>query len=144
MNANEYLRGYLKAIDLEENVKSEHVIANVTSEDFEEKNETIRKLIVHLDDARKVVCNQERTSVLSRAFGKNTDLWIGQKIFVSRGQTTYGGKPTACITFEAILAPRIAASQPKGRSRATIESGKKAPPSGIDLSDPIPFMHEWR
>ena len=61
MNANEYLRGYLKAIDLEENVKSEHVIANVTSEDFEEKNETIRKLIVHLDDARKVVCNQERT-----------------------------------------------------------------------------------
>ena len=102
MNANEYLRGYLKAIDLEENVKSEHVIANVTSEDFEEKNETIRKLIVHLDDARKVVCNQERTSVLSRAFGKNTDLWIGQKIFVSRGQTTYGGKPTACITFEAI------------------------------------------
>jgi hypothetical protein len=79
MNANEYLRGYLKAIDLDENVKSEHVIANVTSEDFEEKNETIRKLIVHLDDARKVVCNQERTSVLSRAFGKNTDLWIVRK-----------------------------------------------------------------
>jgi hypothetical protein len=37
MNANEYLRGYLKAVNLEEGLKSEHVIANVTSEDFEEK-----------------------------------------------------------------------------------------------------------
>jgi hypothetical protein len=139
MNANEYLRGYLKAVNLEEGLKSEHVIANVTSEDFEEKNETIRKLIVHLDDARKVVCNQERTAVLVRAFGKNTDLWVGQKIYVSRGQTTYSVKPTACITFEAILAPRLSApAQPtKGRGKITITSGKPA----IDpaLNEEIPF-----
>jgi hypothetical protein len=140
MNANEYLRGYLKAIDLEENVKSEHLIANVTSEDFEEKNETIRKLIIHLDDARKVVCNQDRTATLTRAFGKNTDLWVGQKIFVSTGQTTYSGKPVACITFEAILAPRIQAQPIQRRGKMTVVSGKKAPPAAQPpIDDEIPF-----
>jgi hypothetical protein len=77
--------------------------------------------------------------VLVRAFGKNTDLWVGQKIYVSRGQTTYSGKPTACITFEAILAPRLSApAQPtKGRGKITITSGKPA----IDpaLNEEIPF-----
>ena len=63
--------------------------------------------------------------VLSRAFGKNTDLWIGQKISVSRGQTTYGGKPTACITFEAILAPRIAASSLRAAPGRPSRAGKR-------------------
>jgi hypothetical protein len=103
----EYQSGFLKAEDLDPNVRYEATITGVGVHDFEDTGE--RKPYVDLDILKKCVLNQTRLTECGMAWGWNSDLWIGQKIIVIQGETPYGGKMVPCIVFEPITTTRLAA-----------------------------------
>jgi hypothetical protein len=142
MRMTDYVNGYLKAENLEPNVKLEDVIVDVKTTDFDEKGEIVSKPVIALESGTQIVLNQTRLQALIRGFGPNSDNWLDQKIMISRTSTTYSGRTVPAIAIEPATAPQIAAPPPK-RPKRVIESGGK-PVSSIDPNDPIPFMPEWR
>lgn len=114
---------YFRAEDLEPDVRIETKIVSVIARDFVDGT----KPVAFTDHQGKgVVLNPTRTKVLLRAFGPNSDNWIGKTIFVFLGETMYAGKKTGCVAIEAVVAERIAASS---RGVASITSGRRMPPS---------------
>ena len=109
---------------LEENVRIEASIAGVREHDFgdDAKSEAHRR-------------SRRRSSRLAQpdappgvitACGPNPANWVGKTVTVSRGTTTYAGKPAACVVVEPVVATRIAAAganSPLERRIATIGSG---------------------
>ena len=53
MRMNDFLHGFLKAEDIEPNVKLEDVVADVKTVDFEEKGETISKPVIRSGAGRR-------------------------------------------------------------------------------------------
>ena len=142
MRMNDFLHGFLKAEDIEPNVKLEDVVADVKTVDFEEKGETISKPVISLGSGAQIVLNQTRLRSMIRGFGPNSDNWCDKTILISRGTTTYSGKDVPCIRIEPVVPAQIAAPPPKGRGKMTITSGKaKAPATETapPIDDIIPF-----
>jgi hypothetical protein len=96
----------LNAEKLEAGVKYEKTITDVTKREFDDGI----KPIVHFDDGTSVVLNATRGGVLAMAFGFESDNYIGRKIIIRQGDTTFGGKATKCIVFEIIGNPRLGAT----------------------------------
>lgn len=129
INATDYLNSnFLSGDTLEPNVIIEAAIVSARSHQFEEEEK--EKLVIYLDyEGKGVVLNQTRTKALIRAYGINTDNWIGKPIKVFRGETMYAGKTVPCVVIEPIVATQIAASPPRPaleRGKTTITSGKGA------------------
>ncbi len=133
MNMTDFVNSnYIKAEDLAESVCIEAIIVSVQRREFEESGET--KPVVHLEDGRGVVLNQTRLKAMIRAFGPNSDNWIGKPIMINRGLTVYAGKDVPAVVIEPVVSPRIAVEPRQGR--VTMESGKSA------SSEPSPVYDE--
>jgi site-specific DNA-methyltransferase (adenine-specific) len=140
MNMNKFRTGYQRAEDLEPDVVSERVVAEVERVEFDDG---VTKAVIHFENAEQsVVRNQTWLSTMIEAFGPNSDNWIGQTIRVQRGTTPYSGKVVpAIVIVPPEQAPKITAqkSAPQiARDKATIESGRSPD------EDDIPFAPEWR
>jgi hypothetical protein len=135
------LSGYIRAKDLEVGVKLEMVVVRSKRETFEEKGESVTKVVIILDDGRQVVCNKARLREMTRAFGLNRSNWVNQTVRVSRGMTQFAGDAVPCVVLEPVATPRIAAQPPK-RPKMIIESGRPAErndPAAGPIDDDIPF-----
>jgi hypothetical protein len=84
-------------------VKIEEIISGFETREFDDGI----KAVVVFESGMGVVLNPTRALVLTQAFGRESDNMIGQLLEVSRGMTTYGGKPTACVTIEAVNPVRL-------------------------------------
>jgi hypothetical protein len=149
---------FITGDSLEEDVRIEATIVGVREHDFGGDV----KPTVDLDDGRRIPLNQTRLKALIGGFGPNPANWIGKTIILSRGTTTYAGKPEACVVVEPVVPTRIAAgpkpaiaAQPVRKGLATIEGGlsagnesprEQAPPvqseadhGRFDRDDEIPF-----
>lgn len=129
---------FISGDSLEPNVRIEANIAGVREHDFGDEV----KPVVDLEDGRRIPLNQDRLKALIRGFGPNPNNWVGGTIIVSRGMTTYAGKPVPCVVVEPVVATRIAAEPRQGR--ITVQSGKGAPseinpPPVESIDDDIPF-----
>jgi hypothetical protein len=140
---------YLRAEDLDPNVRIEATIAAVRSREFEDGSV---KPVVFLGDGRGVVLNQSRLKGMIAAYGLESDNWVGRAVVVSRGTTLYQGKSVPAIMVDPVVATRIGAEQRPAleeprRGSIDIRSGKGSwddppPPDrydGPDVDDPIDF-----
>jgi hypothetical protein len=86
-------------------VKIEEIVAGFETREFEDGV----KAVMQFESGMGVVLNPTRTLVLTQAFGCESENVIGQAILVSRGMTTYSGKPVACVAIEAVNPVRLVA-----------------------------------
>jgi hypothetical protein len=142
MRMTDFVNGYLKAENLEPNVKLEDVITDVKTTDLDEKGEIVSKPVISLESGTQIVLNQTRLRALIQGFGPNSDNWLDKKIMISRASTTYSGRTVPAIAIEPVVAPQIAA-QPK-RVKRVIESGITKSAGSPPIDDDIPFIYEWR
>jgi hypothetical protein len=116
-------------------VKFEEIVAGFEKREFDDGE----KAVMLFESGMGVVLNPTRALVMTQGFGRESDNMIGQAILVSRGMTTYGGKPVSCVVIEAVNPVRIA-TQPQTkpalelprRGKIDIRSGEGAwddPPS---------------
>jgi len=137
MNMTDFVNSnYIKAEDLAANILIEAVIADVKRKEFEENGQNVVKPVVTFEDGRQVTLNQTRLAALIRAYGHNSDNWIGKTVVISRGQAQFKGKPVASVKIDPIVAPRIAASRSAPPLppplAAPISQGPNVTPSGGD------------
>ena len=104
---------------LEENVRVEATIVGVREHDFGGDV----KPTVDLDDGRRISLNQTRLKALIGGFGPNPANWIGKAIIVSRGMTTYAGKPEACVVVEPVVSTRISADPKPAIAAQPVRTG---------------------
>jgi hypothetical protein len=124
---------FITGESLEVNVRIEATIAGVREHDFGADV----KPVVDLEDGRRIPLNQDRLRALIGGFGPNPNNWIGRTIVVSRGMTTYAGKPVPCVVVEPVVATRIVAD-PLQR-RIAIEGDKSAPAESLSEINPPPI-----
>ena len=91
-------------------VKFEEIVAGFEKREFDDGE----KVVMLFESGMGVVLNPTRALVMTQGFGRESDNMIGQAILVSRGMTTYGGKPVSCVAIEAVNPVRIA-TQPQAR-----------------------------
>ena len=91
-------------------VKFEEIVAGFEKREFDDGE----KVVMLFESGMGVVLNPTRALVMTQGFGRESDNMIGQAILVSRGMTTYGGKPVSCVVIEAVNPVRIA-TQPQAR-----------------------------
>ena len=117
------VRGYLGKTFLKVNdVKAYGGSIRVTIMELSEGN--YGKLEATFDDGTVLSLNVTNTRTLARAYGTNSDKWVGKEIKLVIGNVDFQGKPQEAIIVETISPP--------------IEN-KSPPKRGGDLDDSIPF-----
>jgi hypothetical protein len=86
------------------------------------------KPVATFDDGSKLSLNGTNVSTLIRAFGKNDEDWVGQKIELYAGTLRYNGVDNAAVLVRALNPVPAAARTPP-----------KPQPLRDDLDDEIPF-----
>jgi hypothetical protein len=99
----------------------EKVIAGIGEGKYE-------KPVVTFTDGTKLSLNGTNVGTLIRAFGKNDEDWIGQRIEVFAGTVCFNGKDTDSVLVRALNPLPAAARTPP-----------KPQPLRDDLNDEIPF-----
>ena len=89
------------------------------------------KPVAVLSDGTSVQLNQSNVRTLIRAWGKNSDDWIGKEIELAIGQITYNEKLVDTI----VIKPISPAIPMKERSTPPAASA----PSRAELDDDLPF-----
>jgi hypothetical protein len=116
MRIDKYLKNnFLNVEDIKASGPIRGTIAAVTAGRFE-------KLNLIFDDGTQVSCNQTSCKALARAYGKESDNWIGKEVEVTLGNILYDGEMSEAILIKPISPP--------------IEK-KASPPS--QFGDEIPF-----
>lgn len=83
---------YLSAADLAEDTAITVTIARVT------ELEEYQKLLIEFDNASKsLVCNKTNARTIAKAYGPETDNWIGKKLTLFRDSVWMNGEEKPCI-----------------------------------------------
>jgi hypothetical protein len=86
------------------------------------------KPVVTFEDGSKLSLNGTNVGTLIRAFGKNAEDWIGQRIEIYAGTLRYNGNDNPAVLVRALdVLPTAARTPPKPQ------------PPRDDLDDAIPF-----
>jgi hypothetical protein len=132
---------YWKGTDLEPGVLYRMTITAVALEEFKDGT---RKPVLSTDhpSGKKVVCTPTKTKALIKAFGPNSNNYIGKLIVLRQGTTLFQGEKVPCVDMEPVVTTKVAApperkviNAPPPPAPSEIE-----PPSreGDDLGDPDP------
>ena len=111
---------FIKVDDLADGPERK-VIADIGEGRFE-------KPVATFDDGSKLSLNGTNVSTLIRAFGKNDQDWIGQRIELYAGTLRYNGNDNPAVLVRALNPLPAAARTPP-----------KPQPLRDDLDDEIPF-----
>jgi hypothetical protein len=105
MRIDKYLKNnFLNVDDIKASGPIQGTIACVTEGRFE-------KLNLIFDDGTQVSCNQTSCKALARAYGKESDGWIGKKVEVTLGKIQYNDETQEIILVKPI-SPAIAPPKP--------------------------------
>jgi hypothetical protein len=120
---------------LDPNVRIEATIAAVRPHEYKDGT---TKLVVYTDyQAMGVVLNQGRLKAMIRAFGVNyATHWVGKKIVIYQGDTTYQAKAVKGVMIEPIVATRIGtAPKPRLTTVNNAPSYDDVPPPSEEFYD---------
>jgi hypothetical protein len=93
------------------------------------------KLVAFTDyQGKGVVLNKGRGRMMVKAFGVNTDVWVGQRIIVKRGQAQFSGEMVPAVEIEPIVVNRIAAEPHQALEELPAPTAD-APPPSLDVDD---------
>jgi hypothetical protein len=96
MDASKYLTGsFLRVDDLKESGPIRVRITNISEGQY-------GKLDVTLDDGDKLSINQTNNRTLVKAYGRETDDWLGMEIELYLGEVKFKGKPQEAILVKPI------------------------------------------
>jgi hypothetical protein len=87
---------------------------------------------VVLESGDVLSLNATNIKTLTRAYGTESDYWIGKMIRLFLGEIEYQGSPREAVLVEAISPP----IKPVNAAKAP---DQKKPPSFDEMSDEIPF-----
>jgi hypothetical protein len=115
MDMSRYSAVFLKVEDIKASGPIRRIITKVSEGSFDKPDITF-------DDGTQLSCNKTNCSVLARAYGMESNNWIGKEVDLTVGEITYNGKPQEAILVKPITPPIT----------------KKAPPPS-EFGDRIPF-----
>jgi hypothetical protein len=93
-------------------------------------NTKFKKLHIDLSDGTVLSCNPSNVTRLIRAWGAESETWVGREIESSIGEVDYQGQPT-----ETIVATPVG---PPLENKAPVKKPPKRGNAGGDLDDEIP------
>jgi hypothetical protein len=104
---------YFKADDFAPGESRALIIAECKMEVVGQEGEKATRPVLYFSNAEHgLVLNQTRAGVIAAALGTETDAWVGQTIYLQRGQTRLGNKIVPCT--DVIVPP-----PPQPRARVT-------------------------
>jgi hypothetical protein len=133
MDVSNYLgHAFLKVDDVKVNGPIRVVIENVDEGRYDKPDATF-------DDGTRLSLNVRNTRILARAYGKDTDDWIGKEIELGVGEIEYQGKMQETILVKPISPPIEKKAAPIETPTEKKTSSKRKGADG-DLDDgKIPF-----
>jgi hypothetical protein len=148
----DFLKGCVKAEELEPGSSATAHIVAVDSREFEEGTKGV--LFLDIFNGRGLVLNQTNLKALMAGFGPNSENWVGQGVVVNRTLADFKGKPVPAIRLEPVrhpaisapavtLTPKLAAAPAPRAGTPTFTTGT-ARPDGVSVpetpigSDPPP------
>ena len=145
MMMSDFLKGCLKAEELEPGSSVTAHITAVDSREFEDGTKGVLFLDVYGE--RGLVLNQTNLKTLMAAFGRNSESWVGQDVVVNRTLADFKGKPVPAIRLEAVrrpavTAPAVATTPKLAAPRAattTFTTGTATPDAVLGPESPIEF-----
>ncbi len=143
MMMSDFLKGCLKAEELEPGSSVTAHITAVDSREFEDGTKGVLFLDVYGE--RGLVLNQTNLKTLMAAFGRNSESWVGQDVVVNRTLADFKGKPVPAIRLEAVrrpavTAPAVATTPKLAAPRAattTFTTGTATPDAVLGPESPI-------
>jgi hypothetical protein len=128
MLMSDFLKGCVKAEELEPGSRETAHIVAVDSRKFEEGTKGV--LFLDIFNDRGLVLNQTNLKALMAAFGPNSENWVGQGVVVNRTLADFKGKPVPAIRLEpvrrrAITAPAVPPT-PKLAAALAVRAGTPA------------------
>ena len=143
MMMSDFLKGCLKAEELEPGSSATARITSVDSREFEEGTKGVLFLDVYGE--RGLVLNQTNLKTLMAAFGRKSENWVGQDVVVNRTLADFKGKPVPAIRLEAVrrpavTAPAVATTPKLAAARAgttTFTTGTATPDAMLGPESPI-------
>jgi hypothetical protein len=145
MNMSEFLKGCIKAEELEPGSSATARITSVDSREFEEGTKGVLFLDVYGE--RGLVLNQTNLKTLMAAFGRKSENWVGQDVVVNRTLADFKGKPVPAIRLEAVRRPAVTApavaTTPKltGAPASRVEMTTFT--ARVDVLDPVSASEMW-
>lgn len=130
---------YLKADDFEDD-SPVVVIARITVEEVG-KDRDRRPILFFEGEAKGIVLNKTNASNISKAYGSDTDNWIGKKVQIGTEMVSFNGETKPAIR---LYPPRKAKASVNAPLRQSDDGGQRpfAPPSdegGFGMDTEIPF-----
>jgi hypothetical protein len=107
VDMSDFLKGCIKAEELEPGSSVTARITAVDSREFEEGTKPV--LFLHVFNGRGLVLNQTNLKTLMAAFGRDSENWVGQDVLVNRTLADFKGKPVPAIRLEAVRRPALTA-----------------------------------
>jgi hypothetical protein len=143
MDMSEFLKGYVKAEELEPGFSVTARITAVDSREFEDGMKST--LFLDVFNGRGVVLNQTNLKTLMAAFGRKSENWGGQDVVVNRTLADFKGKPVPAIRLEAVrraavTAVAVATTPKLAAARAgttTFTTGTATPDAVLGPESPI-------
>ena len=122
MRMSEYMGSpFLRVDDLKQSGPIKATIADVRLGKFDKPD-------AYLSDGSVLSLNATNCRTLGRAYGDESDDWLGREIELSVGEVDYQGKPTEAILVKPISPPIVRKTAPKPTAG-----------NGGDMDDAIPF-----
>jgi len=102
------------------------VVEEVTQEEFKQDDGYKQKKLVvaFRGKDKRLVCGKTKAEALFDMLGDDTDDWIGQRVRLTLGKTSFAGKRVNCVDVAAPLAK--AAPATKGKVAAPVAEAEEA------------------
>jgi hypothetical protein len=132
VDMSKYMGGrFLKAADIKESGPIRARIADIEIGEKFDKPEAI------LDDGSVLSLNATNCSRLGRAYGADSDDWIGKEIELDVGEVDFKGELKESILVEPISPPLE--DSKKARVKPQAKPQKRGNTGKTNLNDPLPY-----
>jgi hypothetical protein len=133
MDARKFASKYIKPDSVRDDPITTRIISVFESEQY-------GRPVLELETGSQFTLNDGNTSALIKAWGHETDAWIGQELELSLGfyQDRQTGTDKETVKVRAISPPRSATSSNES-NRPVLPPSRAVAPKKNDMDDEIPF-----
>lgn len=128
---------YLKAADFGDDTP----VVTISAIEFEEvgKDKEVRPILYFEGEDKGIVLNKTNATNISKAYGSETDDWIGKKVQIGTTMVDFQGQSVEAIRLYPPKRPSVNAPLKPTNGRKQFDDRNPPPRESADLDDEIPF-----